>query len=212
MAFDEVRLDDALARGARGGPLFSNIVIVTASGAEQRVAQWSQGRRHWTVPLQDKTVTEADALVAFFVARQGRLRGFRFKDWSDYSSKVAGVETKHNLRQLTSTTWQLVKRYTSGSVTHVRDIKKPAGDTLTDTAATQANSTVSIYNGSNEITNGWTVNLTTGVVTFDPAPGYTPSATFQFDVPVRFDSDRMELTLEDTRVRSWEIDVVEVRV
>lgn len=204
MAFDEVRFPTDISHGALGGPMFATKVIVVDSGAEQRIGKWSQGRRRWDVAHALKNPTQAAALLDFFLCRQGKLRGFRFKDWLDYTTDQPVAGTRHDCVSLTSTTFQLAKRYTSGAITHVRHIKKPAGDTLTNTAATQANSTVRIYNGVTEITSGWTVNLTTGVVTFSGAPGYTPSARFEFDFPARFDTDEMRMALEDTNVRTWD--------
>jgi len=51
-------------------------------------------------------------------------------------------------------------------------------------------------------------------VTFATAPlsGRVISADFAFDVPVRFDTDRLSATLEDYGVHSWmDIPLIEVR-
>jgi uncharacterized protein (TIGR02217 family) len=44
---------------------------------------------------------------------------------------------------------------------------------------------------------GWAVDVTTGVVTFETAPeaDVVITAGFQFDVPVRFDTDTLEVNL-----------------
>ena len=202
-SFDEVRFPDNIDRGSKGGPSFMTDVLISASGNEQRIAYWSRPRMRWTVGHSLRTPTEYSELVAVFIARQGRLRGFRYKDWGDFSSAVAGVETKHALLELTATTFQLRKAYTSGSVTVYRNILKPVGDTLTNTAATQANSTVKIYNGGTEITSGWTVSLVTGIVTFDSDPGYSPTAVFSYDIPARFDTDEMQASIDEITYMSW---------
>jgi uncharacterized protein (TIGR02217 family) len=201
-AFTETRLPEQLSLGAVGGPAFSTVVVSTASGAEERIALWTQGRRQWEIGYDGRSVAQASALVSFFIARAGRLRGFRFKDWSDYSSKVASVETKHTTAQLTTTTFQLQKLYVSGTVTYTRTITKPVTDT-----------TKLFHPGTGaEITTGWTVDTTTGICTFTSAPGYIPTATFQFDVPVRFDDDQMRMRQDSTRVRSWSVPIVEVNI
>ena len=53
--------------------------------------------------------------------------------------------------------------------------------------------------GSEELTGGaFDVDATTGVVALQSAPpeGAAVTAGFEFDVPVRFDADRLEVTLE----------------
>ena len=68
-------------------------------------------------------------------------------------------------------------------------------------------------NGVPQIT-GWTVNTTTGLVTFAaaPAPGIAITAGFEFDVPVRFDTDTLDITLDFERLGSiTSIPLIEVR-
>ena len=198
MAFDEVQFPVAISLGAEGGPQFSTIVITTDSGDEQRIAQWSQARRRWNVAHALKTPAQRDELIAFFVARQGRARGFRFKDWADYQ-----VATATATAVLTTTTFQLQKIYPSGAVTHTRTIAKPVSGT------------VRLWHPSTgvEITTGWSVATATGIVTFGSPPGYTPNATCDFDVPVRFDTDALAWRQDDPNVGAWEsIPIVEVRV
>ena len=58
------------------------------------------------------------------------------------------------------------------------------------------------------------MNATTGVVTFDAAPGagVLVTAGFEFDVPVRFDTDRLDVTWDLDRLGSIaSIPLVEVR-
>jgi uncharacterized protein (TIGR02217 family) len=51
---------------------------------------------------------------------------------------------------------------------------------------------------------GWSVNTTTGIVTFGSAPGAGVAVTagFEFDVPVRFDTDTLDVTLDLERLGS----------
>jgi uncharacterized protein (TIGR02217 family) len=62
---------------------------------------------------------------------------------------------------------------------------------------------------------GWSVDVTTGIVTFSTAPaaGVEVAASFEFDVPARFDTDHMAVTIETFRLHRWEqIPIVELRV
>lgn len=185
---DDVRLDPDIGYGSVASPVFATKVVVTGAGAEQRIGLWSGARRRYVATLEDKTPTQLADLLAFWYARQGRLRAFRWKDWADYSTGA----TKYNLTELSATTFQLVKTYSSGGQTLTRNIYLPVSGTTR------------IYNGGTEITSGWTVSTTTGIVTFSVDPPYTPSATFEFDVPVRFDMDGPQFVSHNPNQFSWE--------
>lgn len=146
-------------------------------------------------PQEARAGRGADRL---FRARKGRAYGFRFKDWTDYQAfaQVLGVGDGANK------TFQLVKHYASGGEIDTRLIAKP----LTGT--------VKIYRDGVEAVTGWTVNTATGLVTFTTAPasGVQVTADFEFDVPVRFDSDQMDITIETYQLGSWgQIPVLEIR-
>jgi uncharacterized protein (TIGR02217 family) len=196
MSFLETRLLDRHGYGISGGPGYKTTVIAAGSGAEQRVGQWAHARARYSVPSGIlKAAAFADILAAFH-ACQGRLHGFRFKDRSDYQ-----VTAAEDLVEISSTTFQLVKRYTAAGQTRVRTIAKPVAGT------------VKVWDGITEITAGWTIDTTTGIVTFAEAPIYTPAWTGEFDVPVRFDTDAFDVSHEDFDVRVWsDIPIVEVRL
>lgn len=198
-AFHEVRFPDDIAYGSSGGPEYSTDVIITASGYEQRNINWQDARAVYNVAHGVKTQSQLDTLLAFFRARKGRAYGFRFKDWSDYSATSQQIGTGNGVL----TNFQLVKSYSSGGVTEVRTIKK-----IVDNS-------VSIYVNNVLITSGYVVNNNTGIVTFSSPPGngLSVKADFQFDVPVRFDTDRLSASLDSYGVHSWRgIPLVEVRV
>lgn len=196
MSFCEIQMPTGISRGATGGPIFSSVVVSAASGNEQRIAQWSQGRRKWDVSHALRNNEQRDELFSFFTARRGMFEGFRFKDWSDFRILPADSE---DTDLITTTTFQLVKRYISGGVTILRKITKPVDGTLR------------IWDGSTEITTGWIINNSTGVITFDVAPVYLPSASFEFDVPARFNTDEMNWSQEETTFGSWNsVPIIEI--
>ncbi|MGE0252402.1 MAG: DUF2460 domain-containing protein [Dongiaceae bacterium] len=199
MAFHEVQFPNDIAYGATGGPEFATSVVATASGFEQRNINWSSARGRWDVASGLKKQTQLDTLVAFFRARKGRAHGFRFKDWTDYKTTAQALGTGNG----TITTFQLIRTYSSGGATDVRTITKPVAGT------------VKVYLAGVQQMSGWSVNTTTGVITFTTAPGnnVAVSADYEFDVPVRFDTDRMAITIEQINLHQWSgIPIVEIRV
>ena len=207
MAFHEVRFPDNISRGARGGPERRTQVVELASGDEERNASWADSRRRYDVAYGIRRADDLASVVSFFEARNGRLHGFRYKDWADYKSALPSQAITATDQQIgTGTgslqTFQLAKRYTSGAQTWVRTIAKPVAGT------------VRVALGMVEQMSGWTVDTTTGVITFTTAPanGVIVRAGFEFDVPVRFDSDSLDVTLDFERLGSiTSIPLVEIR-
>ncbi len=120
MAFHEVRFPDDISRGARGGPERRTQIVELASGDEERNASWANSRRRYDVAYGIRRADDLAAVVAFFEARNGRLHGFRFKDWGDHKSSCPPSGTPSPTDQAigtgdgATTAFQLVKHYASG--------------------------------------------------------------------------------------------------
>lgn len=199
MSFHEVRFPVDIAYGSGGGPEFHTDVVVLASGHEQRNSNWADARARYNVAHGVKTQAQLEALIAFFRARRGRAYGFRFKDWSDYMATAQTLGTGDG----SATAFSFVKRYQSGSVIAVRTIRK------------LVSGTVKIYLDGVEQTGGFSVDLNQGAVTFAAPPGLgvVVAADYEFDVPVRFDTDRLSATLDAYGSHSWmDIPLIEIRV
>ena len=195
--FHEVRFPPDISYGASGGPGYSTTVVTTVSGHERRNANWADARGQWNVAHGLKKPDQVADLIAFFRARRGRAHGFRFMDWTDYQAFAEPLGVGDG----TTRSFQLVKHYASGGEVEVRTIAKPVAGT------------VKVYRDGVEAT-GWSVDTTTGLVTFGIAPGsgVQITADCEFDVPVRFDSDRMDVTIETFQLGTWgQIPVLEIR-
>ncbi|SNR22635.1 TIGR02217 family protein [Paracoccus sediminis] len=207
MAFHEVRFPDNISRGARGGPERRTQIVELASGAEERNASWANSRRRYDVAYGIRRADDLAAVVAFFEARNGRLHGFRFKDWADFKSSLPSQTPGPSDQPIgtgngTTTLFQLTKRYTSGAQSWTRAITKPVTGTVTIA-----------LNGTPQAS-GWSVSTSTGLITFTTAPalGVAITAGFEFDVPVRFDTDALDVTLDLERLGSiTSIPLVEIR-
>jgi uncharacterized protein (TIGR02217 family) len=182
--FLDISFPDAIARGATGGPGFSTNVVTLGSGAERRNIQWADARGEGNISTGIRTRAEMQAVIAHFYVVKGRGYSFRFKDWNDY--QAADVP----MLEVSDTVWQLVKRYNVGGYEHVRAITKPVVGTVTCKLG-----------GSPVVPSD--IDTLTGLVTFASAPGSAPTASFAFDVPVRFDTDKLPV-----QANSWDQQIV----
>lgn len=193
MSFVEVQFPTDISYGASGGPIFMTDVVATVSGHEQRNSKWSQSRAKYNVASGVKTEAQWQALIAFFRARRGMAIGFRFKDWSDYKAE------NQPLKSLGGNEYQLVKQYVSGAAVYEREISKPV------------TGTVKLYEDSILQASGWSIDTATGIITTSLSG--TLSADFEFDVPVRFDTDEMSISMDSFDAGNWgSIPLIEVRV
>lgn len=198
-SFHEVQFPTKIAYGATGGPMFNTSITTTQGGFEQRNINWLKSLGRWDVSTGIKNKADMDAVIAFFRARFGKAYGFRFKDWSDFQAVGQNIGTGNG----TQTAFQLIRTYTSGSNGYIRDIKKPVSGTVT------------IYLNSILQSSGFTVDHATGIVTFTVAPGagVVVSADYDFDVPVRFDTDALAVRIDGPAQYVWDsIPIVETRL
>jgi uncharacterized protein (TIGR02217 family) len=186
MAFIEVRLDVGVSLDTTGGPEFLTDVVILGSGYEQRNANWSQARSSWELGTRVIDDAERLYLIDFFRSKFGQQCGFRFKDWSDF--EVIGQQI--GIGDAAQTDYQIIKQYTDPTLsnTESRDIKKPVVGTL-----------VVKLNGV--VTAAYTLDSVTGIITFTVAPGIgvVIEVSCEFDVPVRFNTDKMDLRFEAYR-------------
>jgi uncharacterized protein (TIGR02217 family) len=191
--FLDISFPPFVARGATGGPSFSTSVVALASGREERNILWANARGKWNISTGIRTREQMLDVIAFFHVVKGRAYSFRFKDWNDYSA------TDQLMVEISATVWQLAKRYNIAGFEHIRAIAKPAAGTV----AVKIGGVPTTPSGIDHLT---------GRVTFGSAPSSAPTASFEFDVPVRFDTDHLPVQAQafDQQVVS-QIDLIEVR-
>lgn len=189
--FHEVRFPTDISRGARGGPVRKTDVVTLASGREHRNARWAHSRRKFDAGYGVKTLANLAAVIAFFEERRGRLIGFRWRDRLDWHSGLASGSPGPFDQRIGSgdgvlRQFQLVKTYGGPNAPYARPIRKPVAGT------------VRVAVGPVELAaSAFVVDASTGLVTLNiaPANGMIVSAGFEFDVPVRFDSDELDVEL-----------------
>lgn len=222
--FDEVQFPPSLALGAAGGPQFSTTVVVLGSGYENRNQNWEASRGSWDAGIATRTPAQMAFIITFFRARWGRARGFRFRDWSDYqlgSYLPGGSPQQIATGDGETTVFQLVKTYSDGVQTYNRTIAKPVAPPALSYVGgsagwATASNTVAIYLNGAKQSSGWSVDATTGLVTFGSAPGggVIVAADALFDTPARFDVDQLDVSVLDAlgNAKIARLPILEIRV
>ncbi len=181
MSFLEIRFPESIAFNSSSILKFNTTIIKAKNGYEQRNINWNSNKIKFNIINGIKTKTELDELITFFRNVKGAGYGFRFKDFTDYQAEnqyigVGNGETKE---------FQLIKAYrVSDNIVYYRKITKPVI------------STVRVFINDIE-SKDFNIDLTTGLITLNTAPEIdsTIKASFEFDVPVRFENDIMEITM-----------------
>lgn len=210
MAFHEVRFLANLSFGSVGGPERRTEVVTLTNGFEERNTPWAEARRRYDAGVSLRSLDDIEELIAFFEARQGQLHAFRWKDWADYkscrsSAAVGFADQLIGVGDGVLATFTLAKTYSSGPTSQVRRIAKPV------------QGTVRVGLQGDEVQEGmhYQVDWSAGVITFatPPAVGEQVTAGFEFDVPVRFDTDRIQVSVASFQAGDVpHVPVVEVRL
>lgn len=188
MNFHEIRFPTALSFGSTGGPQRRTEIVTLANGFEERDTPWEHSRRHYDAGIGLRSMDDVEVVIAFFEARRGQLYGFRWKDWSDYrsarpSTEITALDQDLGRGDGQTRVFTLAKTYFSGDHSYVRPIRKPVRGTVR----------MALAGDPRFETQDYTVDPATGAVTFVTAPDIDVRVTagFEFDVAVRFDTDRI---------------------
>lgn len=210
MAFHDVRFPASLSFGSMGGPERRTTIVTLANGFEERNTPWVHSRRRYDAGMGMRSLDDVETLLAFFEARQGQLFGFRWKDWSDYKSGNASADPAPWDQQIgvgdgSNQVFQLSKSYVSGSQAYARPIVKPVSGT------------VQVAVGGVDQVEGtdYALDTSNGQIVFTTAPGagVTVTAGFEFDVPVRFDTDRILTSVASFQAGDVpNVPIVEIRI
>jgi len=210
MDFHEVRFPTSVSFGSSGGPERRTDIVTLNNGFEERNSPWAQSRRRFDAGIGMRSLDDLAIVTEFFEARAGQLFGFRWKDWGEYKScrpsgEISAMDQDIGIGDDISTIFQLVKVYRSGVGEQIRDITKP----VTGRVLLAVGGDLQSYGSDFE------VNYETGEVVFadPPADGAPVTAGYEFDVPVRFDVDRIEVSAAGFSAGEIpSIPVVEVRI
>lgn len=193
-AFHETRFPTAISFGSSGGPERLTEIVTLGSGHEERNSRWADSRHRYDAGYGVRSLDDLHAIVDFFEERRAKLYGFRWRDFTDWKSSSPSA-TPNASDQLigtgdgTATAFQLIKTYGGADAPYERRIHKPVAGSV----MIAVDGTLQIFGTD------YTLDVTTGLVSFQssavPPPGASISAGFEFDVPVRFDTDILDINL-----------------
>lgn len=180
--FHDVLFPLDVALGARGGPTRRTDVVQLASGDEVRRARWSRSLRRWDVAAGVRSLADAERILSFFEAREGRRFAFAFRDPFDHASGQAGADPLPTDQEIGTGDGETVRFHlskTSDGVVRSIDLAREGS--------------VRVAVGGVELPGGWSLHPLRDSIVFDapPAEGQVVSAGFLFDVPARFDTDEL---------------------
>lgn len=193
-SFHDVRFPLGVAFGATGGPERRNEIVSLTSGREKRNARFSQSRRHYDAGTGVRSLSDLHDVLAFFEARRGSLHAFRFRDPFDMKScrpeeAVSAADQVIGTGDGTKARFALVKNYGEGEDAYQRLIARPVIETLR----------VAVDGVEKVSPADWSFDVATDEVVFVPGsvPGADEEVTagYEFDVPVRFDTERISVSL-----------------
>ena len=193
-AFHETLFPLDIALGAAGGPERATEIVTTLTGREERNTRLAHSRRRWDAGYGVKSLAQLASVVAFFEERRGRLFGFRWRDRLDHASGAPGAAVTPLDQALGTGTgaqsqFALAKTYGGAHAPYRRPIAKPVAGSVR----------VAVNGVERTAGTHFTLDASSGTLTF--LPGHVPSAGasvtagFLFDVPVRFDTDFLEVNL-----------------
>lgn len=193
-AFHEILFPLDIALRSSGGPERRTEIVALGSGREERNARWAHSRRRYDAGYGIKTLEALSQVVAFFEERRGRLYGFRWRDRLDHSSAIPGMAPAATDQVIgtgdgEASQFQLEKTYGGLHAPYQRRIVKIVPDSVR----------VAVAGAEVDEGTAYSCDATTGIVTFlaghIPAAGAAITAGYLFDVPVRFDTDYLEVDL-----------------
>ena len=181
-AFDDVIFPLSIGREASVSPAFSTQVVESPSGHERRSSDWADARLSFDAGPGVRSDADVATLIAFFRARRGAARGFRFTDPYDDRSCAPGgtpgpIDQRLGRGDGVRTRFQLLRLYGDGEEAQARVVSRPVAGTIR-----VAVDGIERIGGQ-------------GVIAFDDAPvdGSVVTAGFRFDVPVRFAEDQIDI-------------------
>ncbi len=212
MSFHEIRFPTSISLGSEGGPERRTEIVTLGSSHEERNTRWADSRRKYNAGYGIKSLDDLHLVIDFFEERRGRLYGFRWKDHTDYKScppsqVISDTDQIIGTGDSATDTFQLIKTYGTVYAPYIRQITKPVAGTVM----------IAVNGTPQQAGTDYTIDNNTGTITFQP--GHIPdnaaviTAGYEFDVPVRLDTDTLSIDLTKFNAGNIpNIPVIEIRI
>jgi uncharacterized protein (TIGR02217 family) len=180
--FYEINFPDSVAFNSVNSLYFDTNIVKSKNNTEQRSNNLDMPLLNFklSTPLRNKK--EIDEITALFRIVKGKLNGFRFRDWLDYKveNQIIGIGDGENC------VFQIKKTYLLKNYFVIRNIVKPTPNTA------------SVFLNQVECNNSTqSIDYARGLARFvtPPAEGDAIMVNCEFDIPVRFKSDFLNIIL-----------------
>jgi uncharacterized protein (TIGR02217 family) len=195
--FIDYQFPKEISYGSVGGSAFLTDIIETSSGYEQRNIKRMRPRARYNVAIGIRHQKDLEDIRALHLITQGRVLGFRYQDPLDYQVNQGFIGNGDEK----SKKFQLIKRYHINNLYfYDRQIVCPVKESI------------QVYMDNVLQSKNWSLG-SKGIIIFKSPPykGTIISASFEFDVPVRFDCDYLPQRLDNYNIASIvDIQLIEI--
>ena len=195
--FHDVRFPLSISFGATGGPERSVEIVSLSSGREKRNLRQAHALRRFDAGTGLRAISEIEDILNFYEARKGPLHAFRFRDPFDWKScgqaaAITPLDQQIGIGNGVLAMFALTKTYGTVAYAYQRPLA----------CVVSASLRVSV-DGIEVLPSSYTLTAPGSAISF--LPGFIPAngkiirAGFEFDVPVRFESASLTLSLANFR-------------
>lgn len=195
-AFMKTLFPTDISHGSVGGPEFLTEVVEMRSGLEQRNCVRKVPRARYNIGYGIKTQEQLDRVRALHYIARGRAYGFLFRDPIDSKAVLANLGIGDGITKK----FPITKTYRLGDYTFTRRITKPVREGFQVFVAGKENDT-------------WKLDDDLGFLMLNEPlqRGKIVQASFDFNVPVRFETDYLPVKLEGHNIVSlYDIELREI--
>ncbi len=196
-AFHDVRFPLSISFGATGGPERSVEIVSLSSGREKRNLRQAHALRHYDAGTGLRAIADIEAILNFFEARRGPLHAFRFRDPFDWKScgqgsAVTPLDQQIGVGNGAQAVFPLTKTYGTLAYAYQRPLACVVAASLR-----VAVDGVEVSPATFQVTApGSAISFLPGSI---PSSGKMIKAGYEFDVPVRFETASLTLSLANFR-------------
>lgn len=190
--------------------LYRTTVVASDSGMTERNSRWTYPLHVFGLPLNNRTQSEIEEIIAYFHAARGAGNTFNFLDRTEDRTCALNIDPASDDATLgtataSQTDFQLIKTYIAGGNTQSRKITRPI----------EASVLIEVDGTPKTVTTDYTIE-SGGIIRFNSGltGGEVVKGGCRFYVPVAFADDDVSITIHNYSggyVGDAVVELVEVR-